>query len=122
MIVRQFKEKENSGGKGKHNGGNGVIREFQFTEDVTVSLLTERRVYSSYGLKGGSNGAVGRNILIDRSGVSKNIGGKNTITVRKLERVKVETPGGGGYGVIKEKERWLQGCNIYKIYPFLKET
>lgn len=84
VIVRQFKEKKNSGGKGKHNGGNGVIREFQFTENVTVSLLSERRVYSAYGIKGGANGSVGRNILIDRNGVSKNIGGKNTIEVHKL--------------------------------------
>jgi 5-oxoprolinase (ATP-hydrolysing) len=77
--VRQFKEKKNSGGKGRHKGGNGVIREFQFTEDVTVSLLSERRVFSAYGIKGGCNGLVGRNILIDKNGVCKNIGGKNTI-------------------------------------------
>lgn len=96
--MREFREKQNSGGKGKHKGGNGVVREFQFTENVTVSLLSERRVFSPYGMKGGENGAVGRNILIDRNGVWKNIGGKNTLEVNTLERVRVETPGGGGYG------------------------
>lgn len=63
-----------------------------------MSLLSERRVYSSYGIKGGCNGAVGRNVLIDHNGVPKNIGGKNTLLVKKLECVRVETPGGGGYG------------------------
>ena len=79
VIVREFKEKPDSGGKGRHRGGNGVVREFQFTESVTVSLLSERRVFNPYGLKGGQSGAVGRNILIGRNGVWKNIGGKNTL-------------------------------------------
>ena len=49
-----------------------------FLEDVTVSLLTERRVYSAYGLRGGENGKVGLNTYINHLGVEKNIGGKNT--------------------------------------------
>lgn len=48
-------------------------------------------------MKGGQPGAVGKNTLIDQNGVRKNIGGKNTIVVKKLERVRIETPGGGGY-------------------------
>jgi 5-oxoprolinase (ATP-hydrolysing) len=52
VIVREFREKQNSGGKGKHRGGNGAVREFQFTENFTVSLLSERRLFSSYGMKG----------------------------------------------------------------------
>jgi N-methylhydantoinase B/oxoprolinase/acetone carboxylase alpha subunit len=84
VIVWQFNERKGSGGKGKHHGGDGVIREIQFTEEVTVSILSERRVYSAYGLKGGENGLVGRNVLIDRNGVQKSIGGKNTITVKKF--------------------------------------
>jgi 5-oxoprolinase (ATP-hydrolysing) len=48
----QFSLRENSGGKGKYNGGNGVIREFLFEKKLTVGILSERRVYSPYGLYG----------------------------------------------------------------------
>lgn len=96
--MKQFKQRENSGGKGKYHGGNGAIREFQFLVDVTVSILSERRVFSAYGIKGGENGERGRNILITRERVEKSIGGKSTFDLKAYESVRVETPGGGGYG------------------------
>jgi 5-oxoprolinase (ATP-hydrolysing) len=70
-----------------------------FLEEVTVSVLSERRVFSGYGLKGGENGAVGLNIFINHDKVRKNIGGKNSFKVGLFETVRIETPGGGGYGV-----------------------
>lgn len=98
VILRQFKTRPNSGGRGQHRGGDGVIREFLFLEEVTVSLLTERRVFGAYGLQGGQPGLVGRNIYITADGVEKSAGGKNTFTVQAGERVRIETPGGGGFG------------------------
>jgi 5-oxoprolinase (ATP-hydrolysing) len=62
--LKQFKKRVNSGGKGKYQGGNGVVREFLFLEEVTVSLLTERRIFPAYGLQGGKSGLVGKNIYI----------------------------------------------------------
>jgi len=58
------------------------VREFQFLEEVTVSILSERRVFSGYGLFGGENGEVGRNTYFTKEGIEKNIGGKNTFAVK----------------------------------------
>jgi N-methylhydantoinase B/oxoprolinase/acetone carboxylase alpha subunit len=51
--------------------------------------LSERRVFSAYGLKGGENGLVGKNTLIDSEGIHKNLGGKNTLVVKPFETVKI---------------------------------
>lgn len=75
-----------------------------FLEQVTASVLSERRVFSGYGLYGGECGKMGKNTLIDLEGVEKNIGSKNTFEVRPYQRVRIETPGGGGYGVVNSEK------------------
>ncbi|KAJ1666966.1 hypothetical protein IW140_004777 [Coemansia sp. RSA 1813] len=104
VILHQFSLRKDTGGKGAHKGGDGCIREIEFLESMSVSLLTERRVFSPPGLEGGHNGARGTN-LWKRYMPSKkegfhvlNLGGKNTVVVRPKDRIVIMSPGGGGYG------------------------
>lgn len=74
----------------------------EFRESLQVSILSERRVYHPYGLKGGKDGACGLNLCIrkDENGGTRvlNLGGKNSIKVNVGDRVIICTPGGGGWG------------------------
>ncbi|KNC80129.1 5-oxoprolinase, variant [Sphaeroforma arctica JP610] len=101
MILRQFSLRANSGGAGRFRGGDGVIREIEFRRKLTVSLLTERRVTQPYGLDGGQPGARGHNLLIQRNGNRMNMGGKNSFSVCTGDRLRIESPGGGGFGTKK---------------------
>lgn len=103
VILKQFILRENSGGKGKYNGGDGIIRELEFLEPLQFSVLSERRVFSPYGLEGGENGKKGENIWIHHVENSNeveilSIGGKNTVTLAVNDRIIIKTPGGGGWG------------------------
>jgi 5-oxoprolinase (ATP-hydrolysing) len=69
VVIRQFTIRNESGGKGKFIGGNGVIREIEFLEDdIHVGLLSERRTLAPYGLAGGEDGARGKNLIIYPNG------------------------------------------------------
>lgn len=52
VIVRSFSLRNESGGRGRHSGGDGISRELLFRKSMTLSVLTERRVFSPYGLEG----------------------------------------------------------------------
>ena len=95
--IRRFELRHGSGGAGKHKGGDGVVREYEFLKDLEVSLLTERRSHAPYGLEGGKNGAKGQNLLL-RDGKTYNLTGKAQIKVKKGDRLVIKTPGGGGWG------------------------
>jgi 5-oxoprolinase (ATP-hydrolysing) len=69
-----------TGGKGKFTGGDGVRRELMFRRNMTLSVLTERRVFSPYGMNGGMNGAKGQNLLKKKNKII-NLGGKTTVPV-----------------------------------------
>ena len=98
VRLERFAIRRGSGGKGRHRGGDGVIRAVRFLEPRKVSILSERRAYPPYGLVGGGPGAKGRNILIRRDGTSENLGGKVERVVKAGELVIIKTPGGGGFG------------------------
>lgn len=116
VLVHRFGLREGSSGPGKFRGGEGVIRELEFLEPLQVSILSERRTRAPYGLEGGESGGLGRNTWVkqareedgDASDVAKtreiNIGGKGTIRMGKGDRLRIETPGGGGWGVPSESE------------------
>jgi len=70
-----------------------VCREYEFLEPMTVSLLSERREHAPFGLAGGAPGARGRNLLNGRE-----IPGHVSFNVAAGDRLRIETPGGGGYG------------------------
>jgi len=97
VVVRRFQIRKNSGGKGKYRGGNGIVREMEFLKNLQVTLLTERRVFSPWGAKGGKNGKRGKNILI-RNGKKRRLPPKVSLKVKKGDRIVIYTPGGGGYG------------------------
>lgn len=99
VVLRTFSLRHGSGGNGQHIGGDGVIREMQFRKNLTVSILSERRAFKPYGLQGGDDGSRGVNTLIRCDGRKLNLGGKNTVQVSSGDRLVIQTPGGGGYGV-----------------------
>lgn len=101
VIVHEYSIREGSGGKGAHRGGDGVIRDIEFTYDgLEVSCLMERRSLAPFGLLGGKSGLRGKNILVKKLQGGKRIylGGKNTVKVEKGDHVIIMTPGGGGFG------------------------
>ncbi len=98
VLLREFSIRKGSGGKGKYRGGDGLVREIEFLKPLNVAILSERRVYAPYGLKGGEPAALGENWFVKKDGTSLNLGGKNEISVQPGDRIRILTPGGGGYG------------------------
>lgn len=106
VILRRFSLRPGSGGGGAFHGGDGVVRELEFREPLTVSILSERRAFQPYGMAGGLPAQRGFNFLLlqeegDDAKVTRTVslGGKNTVEVTAGTRLLIETPGGGGYGV-----------------------
>ncbi|CAB3406225.1 unnamed protein product [Caenorhabditis bovis] len=98
VILREWRLRtESVGGEGKWKGGKGVVRSLQFARPLTMSLLTERRALQPYGMKGGSNGARGLNLL-KRGDRLMNIGSKVSMIMEAGDILTIQTPGGGGYG------------------------
>jgi N-methylhydantoinase B/oxoprolinase/acetone carboxylase alpha subunit len=97
LRIRRYCLRPGSGGRGHFNGGQGIVREYEFLVPTHVSIMSERRAFSPYGLNGGKAGARGRNSLTHK--------GKKTILNSKVNTkasvgdvLCIETPGGGGYG------------------------
>ena len=97
VMLREFSIRNNSGGSGIYSGGNGLVREVEFLEPLNTAILSERRVYQPYGLNGGEPGLCGRNLFIRNDGSVLHLGGKNEIRAEPGDRIRIETPGGGGY-------------------------
>ena len=97
LRVRRYAVRRGSGGRGRHRGGDGVVREIEFLTDAEVTLLTERRRVPPWGLAGGGPGSPGRDSLT-RDGRRMPLPAKTTLRVRAGDRLCVETPGGGGFG------------------------
>ena len=95
--VTQYSLRADSGGQGKNTGGAGLIREIEMLADTEVTVLSERRVSVPYGLDGGLPGTAGQNLQIT-SKMSKKLPGKITKELRAGDRLRIETPGGGGWG------------------------
>ncbi|ATY59277.1 hydantoinase B oxoprolinase [Cordyceps militaris] len=103
-ILRRFELRPGSGGRGKFRGGDGTVREIEFRVPVQCSILSERRSRQPYGMEGGEGGQTGLNsvLLTDRmSGVKRlvNLGAKATTRLEQHERVIIQSPGGGGWGI-----------------------
>ncbi|MDH3354966.1 MAG: hydantoinase B/oxoprolinase family protein, partial [Chromatiales bacterium] len=94
VRINRYAIRDHSGGQGRRNGGNGLIREFEFLAPAEATLLTERRINSPWGLAGGADGKVGENFLNDEL-----IGGKAHIILKAGDRLTIKTPGGGGFGL-----------------------
>ena len=97
LRVRRQAVRRGSGGRGHHRGGDGIVREIEFLAPAEVTLLGERRRVAPYGLAGGEAGAPGRDVLT-RGGRTRRIPAKVTLGVEAGDRLRIETPGGGGFG------------------------
>jgi len=97
LRIRRYGLRRGSGGTGAKRGGDGIVREYEFLVPADLTIMSERRRFPPYGLRGGRPGAKGRNILIS-GGRAKTLGGKVSTRVGPGDVLRVETPGGGGYG------------------------
>ena len=98
FTVERYEVREGTGGAGRHPGGDGVVREYLFHDHATVTLVTERRRFAAWGLAGGDDGAVGRNTLLRADGTTGDLGSRAQVQLGPGDRLRVETPGGGGWG------------------------
>jgi 5-oxoprolinase (ATP-hydrolysing) len=98
VRVRRFGIRRGSGGAGHWRGGDGVVREIEFLAPMSVSLLANRRHTAPFGLAGGGDGLPGRDTVIRADGSREPIGPEAKLEVETGDRIRIETPGGGGYG------------------------
>ncbi len=98
VLVESFSLRPNSGGKGKHSGGNGVIRRIKFLESMTANILSGHRVIPPFGLNGGEAGQIGRNWIQRQDGTQENLDSTATVQMQPGDVFIIETPGGGGFG------------------------
>jgi 5-oxoprolinase (ATP-hydrolysing) len=98
VRVEHFGIRRGSGGEGHWRGGEGLIRELRFLEPLTVALISGSRLQAPEGLAGGGPGALGRNLLISQDGDPELLPGCFERQLAAGDRLRIETPGGGGYG------------------------
>jgi N-methylhydantoinase B len=97
--VRRYAIRDRSGGAGQFRGGGGLVREVELLADAQVTLLADRRKFRPYGLEGGSEGAPGRASLVGPgSADATELPGKCSLHAGKGSVLRIETPGGGGWG------------------------
>ncbi|MBL8818794.1 MAG: hydantoinase B/oxoprolinase family protein [Planctomyces sp.] len=98
VRLRKFSIRRGSGGAGRYQGGDGVIREIEFLAPLTVSMLSQRRVTSPYGMDGGQTGMCGKNQILRPDTGWEDAGGAFSTRVSPGTILRIETPGGGGWG------------------------
>ena len=97
LRVNRYGIRRRSGGGGAHRGGDGLIREVEALEECRATMLSDRRTRGPWGLGGGGDGKPGGNYLVS-GGRSKRLPSKCNLTVKRGERLRILTPGGGGWG------------------------
>ena len=97
LRVREYRLRKGSGGAGKQRGGDGVVREIETLVSSRMSLLADRRKRGSYGLSGGADGRPGVDLII-RENRKQRINAKSSHELKAGDRIRIETPGGGGFG------------------------
>jgi N-methylhydantoinase B len=103
VRMRRYAVRRGSGGRGRYNGGDGIVREIQLLTDTQVGLLCDRRLRGPYGLAGGEDGTPGKNSIIDPGGKTTALPGKTSLQAKAGSILKIETPGGGGWGKFARK-------------------
>ncbi len=98
LRVRRYSLRSGSGGAGTHCGGDGIIREIEVLTDCEVTLLADRRTRGPWGLAGGEAGAPGKTSVIRKRGSVEEMPGKFSTRLKKGESIRIESPGGGGWG------------------------
>ncbi len=100
VRLDRFAVRSGSGGEGSWHGGDGVIREIRFLQDMTLTLLSGRRSQPPLGLAGGGSGLTGVQSIVRKDGEVEALGSCFTIKVRPGDVFRLETPGGGGFGSV----------------------
>ncbi len=98
VLLENFSLRLGSGGKGKHSGGNGVIRRIRFLETMTANILCSHRLVPPFGLNNGEAGKVGRNLVIRKDANEQILDSTATVEMNPGDVFVIETPGGGGFG------------------------
>jgi N-methylhydantoinase B len=98
LRVWEYRIRKGSGGKGRHKGGDGSVREIEVLAPARMALLSDRRKRAPYGLQGGMDGEVGRAFIIRRNGSREQLASKGSWDLEPGDRVRIETPSGGGFG------------------------
>jgi N-methylhydantoinase B len=96
--ITRYSLRPGSGGKGKYRGGNGIVREIEVLTDADVTILSDRRKRGPWGLAGGGAGKPGKTEIIRLDGTVETLRSKDSARLKKGERVRVSSPGGGGFG------------------------
>jgi len=140
VILRRFHLNPGTGGNGFHRGGDGVVRELLFRRAQVLSVLGERRAFRPYGIKGGEPGSPGLSLLLKADGRIVNLGGKASVNIKPGDCYRVQTPGGGGYGVPagsleqsndvgdpptkseQEKQQYFAACGSLHNYKMMQES
>ncbi len=97
IRMRQYRLRTDSAGRGRWPGGEGLVREYELLAPATATVLSDRRTHAPWGAAGGAPGAMGRNTL-SRAGRETVLPGKVELTLAPGDRLRIETPGGGGWG------------------------
>ena len=98
VRIDQFSIRKAYGGEGLYRGGNGVVRKIKFLSPATISIISERRNYVPYGLKGGKPGHKGMNFLQKANGKIVKLKHREKLQLETNDLIIIKTPGGGGYG------------------------
>jgi N-methylhydantoinase B/oxoprolinase/acetone carboxylase alpha subunit len=98
LRIRTYKLRTDSSGAGQYPGGEGLIREYEALVETSATILTDRRESQPYGAQGGGPGGSGRNSILRVDGSVERLPAKARIELHPGDRLRIETPGGGGYG------------------------
>jgi 5-oxoprolinase (ATP-hydrolysing) len=98
VILEEFRIRQNSGGDGRHRGGDGVVRRLRALEPMNASILSNRRLTLPHGLAGGEPGLPGTNRCLRADGSEIELGANARVQLSRGDTLVLETPGGGGYG------------------------
>jgi N-methylhydantoinase B len=96
--ITEYSVRRPSGGAGKFSGGDGIVREIEVLTESQVTILSDRRTRGPYGLAGGEDGAPGKTFVLRHNGTREELPGKSSVRLGSGERIRIESPGGGGWG------------------------
>lgn len=98
VLLHEFGIRENSGGKGKWRGGDGIVRSIEFLAPVDLTIISQHRKEHPYGKESGDAGKNGQQIIIRKDGHKEILKGVDSCQMKKGDKIIIETPGGGGWG------------------------
>ncbi len=98
VLVESFAIRRGSGGKGRHRGGDGVVRRIRFNEAMSAAILSCHRRIAPFGMAGGGPGQCGRNYVVRADGSQQDLGATDSTLMNPGDVFVIETPGGGGFG------------------------